>query len=393
MEKTRSIEYVLSELDQGINCHDFLQKVSTCLPFKGVAFLEVPEILPAKVDSMYVFSNGEVVDQLQFFLCDSVRRELKKTIWTPSNFLIDPKDLDNQEVITEFGVKVIARIPIYYDCNTIAGILYFAHDAEIESDRSELFLSLNAIGSVFSRLYFREFGCDLSGSIGEVDLLKKMMDSNHDLISSVIHDLSNPLTVIYFETQKSISSKERNLDKSLANIEQSIDHIYKIIDSTKKFFSKNREREDLQTLTFENVVDFISFQYGTQLLTKDLTITSKGHEIEFIAFKSTFLNTVIGSLISNSIRYSEEGGVINVFAREVNKKVEIIIEDQAGGFPEAVLENLKSNFKSKPTPSTSGDVGSGMGLVLAKSYLEIMNGSLEIEGYEKGSRIILKMSK
>ena len=173
MKKNRSIEHVLSELDQGINCHEFLQSVSSCLPFKGVAFLEVPEDLPAKVESMYVFSNGEEVEQLQFFLCDSVRRSLKNTIWTPSNFLIDPKDLDNQEVITQFGVKVLARIPIYYDSNTIAGILYFAHDSEIVSDKNELFLSLNAIGSIFSRLYFREFGCELSGSIGEVDLLKK----------------------------------------------------------------------------------------------------------------------------------------------------------------------------------------------------------------------------
>ena len=203
-----------------------------------------------------------------------------------------------------------------------------------------------------------------------------------------------------YEELSSISRLNNNPVVSLSlskkageNLLAATDQIYKIIDSTKKFFSKNKEKEDLQTLSFENVTDFISFQYGAQLLTKNLTITSHGHEVEFIAFKSTFLNTVIGSLISNSIRYSKDGGVINVFAREVNKKVEIVIEDQAGGFPEDVLENLKSNFKSKPTPSTSGDVGSGMGLVLAKSYLEIMNGSLEIEGNEKGSQIILKMSK
>lgn len=72
---------------------------------------------------------------------------------------------------------------------------------------------------------------------------------------------------------------------------------------------------------------------------------------------------------------------------------EIIIEDQAGGFPIEVLENLESNFKSKPSPSTDGEIGSGMGLILAKSYLQVMNGRLEIESLKQGSRIILKMSK
>ncbi|PIK16182.1 HAMP domain-containing sensor histidine kinase [Halobacteriovorax sp. JY17] len=393
MNKSISLETIFSELDQGINCYDFLKKISASLPFKGVSFVEVPEVLPAKIKSKYVFSAGREVEEVQFFLCDTVRRKLKNTIWTPENFLIDPSNLDNQEVITKFGIKVLSRIPIYYDCNSIAGILYFAHDEEILSEKSELFSALNAIGSIFSRLYFREFGCDLRGSVAEVDLLKKMMDSNHDLISSVIHDLSNPLTVIYFETQKSLSNKEKDLNKSLRNIETSIDHIYKIIDSTKKFFSKYKEKEDLQTLSIENVVDFISFQYGTQLLEKGLNFESEGLNFEFIAFRSTFLNTVIGSLISNSIRYSAEKATIKLYGREVNKRIEVVIEDKAGGFPEEVLDNLKSNFKSRPTPSTDGDIGSGMGLVLAKSYLQIMNGSLEIESLGKGSRIILRMSK
>ncbi|CBW27063.1 putative histidine kinase [Halobacteriovorax marinus SJ] len=393
MNSIIELDKILSGLDQDMSCASFLERISTSLPFRGVAYVDLPETLPAKVDSRFIYSSGKRLSDIQFFIGDSVRRKIKSTIWTPDNFLIDPKDLDNQEVISRFKIKVLSRVPIYLDCNTILGIIYFAHDEEINEGRYELFAALNAIGAIFSRIFYREFGCELPGAHAQVDLLKKMLDSSHDLISSVIHDLSNPLTVIYFETQKSLSNKERDITKSLTNIENSIDQIYKIIDSTKKFFSKNKEKEDLEVVKIEDVSDFINFQFSAFFLEKNLKFESSAHELEFIAFKSTFFNTVIASIISNSIRYSPEDSTIKIYGVEKSGRVEVVIEDEAGGFPKEVLENLDSNFKSKPSPSTGGDIGSGMGLVLAKSYLQIMNGQLEIETLDKGSRITLKMSK
>lgn len=393
MNQEINFKEILNVGENELSCRSFLESISKELPFKGVAYVDMPEILPAKVNSKFVFSKGESLDSFQLLLCEGVRKKLIETVWTPENFIIEADKLDNQEIVTLFGVKSIVRVPLYLDCSTICGVLYFAHDEVINSDRYELFALLNSIGVMFSKLYFKEYGNEVSSSYSEVGLLKKMLNTNHDLISSVIHDLSNPLTVIYFETQKSLNNPERDTVKSLTNIETSIDHIYKIIDSTKKFFSKYKDKEDLEVVKIEDVVDFVNFQFAANLVEKELAFESDGLSLEFIAFKSTFLNTVITSLISNSIRYSKEKATIKLYGREVANVVEVVIEDEAGGFPEEVLENLKSNFKSKPTPSTSGDVGSGMGLVIAKSYLQIMNGKLEIEALGNGSRIILKMSK
>ncbi|WP_372654753.1 sensor histidine kinase [Halobacteriovorax sp.] len=393
MKEKSSMVNIFEQLNDSTTCFEFLKSTSSKLPFKMIGFVEVPELLPAKVDAKFLFSKGVESKDLTLSLRYSLVDKMKSTILSPKNFLIDPADLDNKELIMEEDIKVISRIPVYLDCNTIIGILYFMHDEVIEENVDDLFVSLSAIGNVFSRIYFREFSCELPKGHSEVNLLKKMVDSNHHLISSVIHDLSNPLTIIYFETQKALSNLDKDNSKSLENIELSIDLIYKIIDSTKKFFSKNKEKEDLETIRVEEVIDFISLQYGSLLKEKDLKLESDGLNLEFTAFRTTFLNTVIGPLLSNSIRYSSKNAHIKLYGRKVDNKVEIVIEDQAGGFPLEVLENLESDFKSKPTPSTDGDVGSGMGLVLAKSYLQVMNGLLEIESLKQGSRIILKMSK
>ncbi|GEM_PF-4665187 len=392
MEDNNKVSF-FEEVNESTTCHDFLKSVSVNVPFQMVGFIEIPEILPAKLESTMLFSNGEEEKELRLFLSNSVREDLRKNILTPQNFVVSVDEHKQQEVISDQDIKVISRIPIFLDCNTIVGILYFAHDEEINENLGDLFNLVSAIGNTFSRIYFREFSCDLRGSHSEVNLLKKMIDSNHHLISSVIHDLSNPLTIIYFETQKAISNLGKDNSKSLENIELSMDLIYKIIESTKKFFSKNKDKEALVSIKVKEVIDFISNQYGNQVNEKGLKIDSTGLDFEFIAFRNTFLNTVIGPLISNSIRFSKKNDSIKIYGREVDKKVELVIEDQAGGFPLEVLENLESDFKSKPTPSSDGEVGSGMGLILAKSYLQVMNGSLIIESLDQGSRIILKMSK
>lgn len=393
MEDKNNKINLFEHINESTTSYDFLKSISASIPFKLVGYVEVSEDLPSTVDSNFLFYNGVEADNAQFTLTNSVVEWLRNTILTPDNFLINKTGLDNHEIINQKEIQFFSRIPIYLDCNTIIGIIYFAHDSELRESKESLFPLLSTIGSTFSKIYFREYGCELPGRYSEVNLLKKMLNSNHDLISSVIHDLSNPLTIIYFEAQKALANLDKDHTKSLENIEISIDLIYKIIDSTKKFFSKNKDKEELETIIVKDVIDFISLQYGDLLNEKNLTVESDGLEYKFIAYRNTFLNTVIGSLVSNSIRYSKSNGSIKVYGREVDKVTEIIIEDQAGGFPIEVLENLESNFKSKPSPSTDGEIGSGMGLILAKSYLQVMNGRLEIESLKQGSRIILKMSK
>ncbi len=101
---------------------------------------------------------------------------------------------------------------------------------------------------------------------------------------------------------------------------------------------------------------------------------------------------VVGNLIDNSIKYTKEGG-ITLFLQRVDGKVRVVVSDTGVGIPAETLPKLFQKF-SRADATKANLLGTGVGLYLAKMFIEAMGGRVWAEsgGQGKGSKFIVELS-
>ena len=104
-------------------------------------------------------------------------------------------------------------------------------------------------------------------------------------------------------------------------------------------------------------------------------------DLPTIAADRASLSEVISNLVDNAIKYSNEGGIINLKATTKAETVEISIEDFGIGMPTSVISNLFQKFyrshRSRETVS-----GTGIGLYISKAIVESHGGTISVRSIE-----------
>jgi signal transduction histidine kinase len=98
------------------------------------------------------------------------------------------------------------------------------------------------------------------------------------------------------------------------------------------------------------------------------------------------IETVVRNLLSNSIKFSNENGTIELSFYVVNEYAIIEITDNGVGIPEKSLEKLFKIEEQISTPGTMKESGTGLGLLLCKEFVNINRGDIWVESiYGQGA--------
>jgi two-component system, sensor histidine kinase and response regulator len=90
------------------------------------------------------------------------------------------------------------------------------------------------------------------------------------------------------------------------------------------------------------------------------------------------IDTVLRNLISNAIKYTKTGAItLEAFHNNVQTKVSII--DTGVGIELDKRDKIFDVLKAKSTLGTSGETGSGLGLILCKEFIEKHGGKIWVE--------------
>jgi signal transduction histidine kinase len=109
------------------------------------------------------------------------------------------------------------------------------------------------------------------------------------------------------------------------------------------------------------------------------------HPISVFADKA-MIGTVLRNLISNSIKYTNPGGTIKIAIVNDENQVRIAVSDTGIGMPQTAIDNLFRIDKNQSTPGTHDELGTGLGLILCKEFIEIHGGQIEVKSeLKKGS--------
>jgi len=108
---------------------------------------------------------------------------------------------------------------------------------------------------------------------------------------------------------------------------------------------------------------------------------------EIIVFADTnMLNTILRNIISNAIKFTGNGGIIQIDAEQNNSEVTISVSDNGTGISPEILSNLFDITKVHSSKGTANEKGTGLGLLLCKTFVEKHGGRIWVESeLDKGS--------
>ncbi len=100
---------------------------------------------------------------------------------------------------------------------------------------------------------------------------------------------------------------------------------------------------------------------------------------------------ILRNLISNALKFTNNGGKIKISANKTISDVIITVSDNGIGVKPEVLNVLFDITKKMTTPGTENEKGTGLGLILCKDFVEKHNGKIWLKS-EVGSGSDFKFS-
>ena len=104
------------------------------------------------------------------------------------------------------------------------------------------------------------------------------------------------------------------------------------------------------------------------------------------------LEQVFLNLISNAIKYTDEGRRIDIDAYREDKKAIIVISDTGIGIPAESISRIFERFYCVDKARTRSQGGTGLGLPISKQIIEQTGGSIDIESrVGEGTKVTVKL--
>jgi signal transduction histidine kinase len=105
------------------------------------------------------------------------------------------------------------------------------------------------------------------------------------------------------------------------------------------------------------------------------------------------INLVLRNLVSNALKFTQQGGEVHLNAERSGDAIRIWIRDTGIGIPNEKIEQLMNGGQSKVTTrGTSNEKGSGIGLLLCKEFIEKHNSTITIKSTPgKGSEFSFEL--
>ena len=216
-----------------------------------------------------------------------------------------------------------------------------------------------------------------------------------EFLMTLSHELRTPLTPILGWTKLLL---QRDVDPSRAQsaiqtIDRSAQLQARLIDDLLDVarITAGKLSMDLTDLDLLQIVEGAVEAAIPAMKEKHLALESNLEKVPVIRGNATRLQQVIWNLLSNSIKFTPEGGLVRVELKRVRSNVELIVSDTGVGIQPEFLPFVFERFRQADSSYTRKHGGLGIGLAIVKHVVHQHGGSISVrsEGENKGSTFTL----
>jgi len=222
------------------------------------------------------------------------------------------------------------------------------------------------------------------------EALKTANETKDKMFSLIAHDLrgsvgniSNGLRMLLTEDDLALSEKESK--EFLGSLFHSADNSYELLENLLAW-ARNQSHSITPSLEMVDMESII--QSNLELLSelgkiKSIKIfTSTDNKIDVFCDRN-MIHTVLRNFISNAIKFTNKGGIIEIRTEVKEHFVNVLVIDNGVGMRKDQIQNIHKGFT---TDGTANEKGTGIGLALCRDFLSKNNGWFNVQSeVEKGS--------
>lgn len=205
-----------------------------------------------------------------------------------------------------------------------------------------------------------------------------------EVLANISHEFKTPINVIYSATQiQELLIKQKDIEKVNLNNKVIRQNCYRLIKLSNNIVDISKVeldilRPEIRIVNIIETVENIITAVASYINEKKMTIIFDTEtEEEYVRCDTEFIEKVMLILISNSIKFSKNNGniVVKIYHSR-NGYINISVKDDGIGIPAEDQEAVFDKFYKVDDVFTRRCEGSGIGLALAKSLVELQGGKI-----------------
>lgn len=222
---------------------------------------------------------------------------------------------------------------------------------------------------------------------------KKLSELNalKDLLFGIIaHDLKNPFQSILGSTELLIAEidnlSREEIKKVAEMIQASGKQTYRLLENLLYWSLSQTGKIQYSPgiINLSEIVEDTIALHSVSAQSKNISLAADLPGSITAYCDKEMIKLVLRNLVSNAIKYTNDGGSVNILVKRESGKVEVSVEDNGVGISLEDREKLIQIGGHSSTPGTKGEKGTGLGLLLCKEFIEKNKGSFIIESRTGG---------
>jgi signal transduction histidine kinase len=267
-------------------------------------------------------------------------------------------------ILAKFGTSTLAPFLVMASTTAILVELW---------DRSELLGLLLLAPLVAIASYQRSLNRAMERQ-RELDRLKE------EFVAVVSHELRTPLSTVYggVETLQRPGLPPAHRERLFAAIRQEAARLAKLVDDV-LWASRLDAHHDAATPDAVDPVAVIEEVTGTAATLAPDAVTVRTATLEplpNIAAQREHVELVLRNLIDNAVKYSPDGGTVEIEATHAGRSVRFAVKDEGIGIPLDRREHVFEKFTRLDPQMTQGISGTGLGLYICRELVHRMGGEI-----------------
>jgi len=237
----------------------------------------------------------------------------------------------------------------------------------------------------------------ISEQRGELQKANRLKDN---MFSIIAHDLRGPVGTLrglleFLDVDAAREDKE-SYEEVLETVKDSASSTYALLENLLTW-----ARQQKNEISFEPKPANLTELVHEIMQLKQPAAESKKIQLKHtlsnelvVTFDKNMIHLVIRNLVDNAIKFTPEGGKVDI-AGEINEeKVQIAVADSGVGISEEVRTKLFDKYQLYSSKGTRNERGSGLGLKLCHEFVQKHSGSIRVESETgKGSKFIFTLPR
>lgn len=215
--------------------------------------------------------------------------------------------------------------------------------------------------------------------------LQSLNAEKDKFLSIIAHDLKSPFnSIIGFSSillEKVLQKDLASLQEYAEIIKSSSERAMNLLMNLMQWSQSQTGHMDFNPEHFDmvEIIDEIIQLFSHSALQKSIDVIKDIPADMPVCADKAMIGTVLRNLLSNALKFTNDGGTINIQAKIINNEVIVTVKDTGIGMEKSVMERIFHIDSSYSTPDTNGNKGTGLGLMLCKEFAEKHKGCIRIE--------------